>query len=97
MLRADNKIYIGSSKRGYLNEEMISIIYKYLSTEEVYEFMKAKPRKIGDDYLLEVDVNDQTKEVLRSLRGMDQLKLYKRTQSWKSINKKENITKKAPN
>ena len=53
MIKAKNKIYVGSSRRGYLSEEMISVIYDYVARQEVYEFTKAKPRKIGDRYLLE--------------------------------------------
>ena len=45
MIKGKNKIYIGSSKRGYLNEEMISMIYDYLANQETYEYAKAKPRK----------------------------------------------------
>ncbi len=29
MIKSKNKIYIGSRKRGYLNDEMISVIYEY--------------------------------------------------------------------
>lgn len=61
MIKAKNKIYIGSSRRGYLREEMISVIYEYLANQEIYKFTKAKPRKIGDRYLLEVELNDYTK------------------------------------
>ena len=55
MIKANNKIYIGSSTRGYLSEEMISVIYDYVAKQEIYEFTKAKPRKIGDRYLLEME------------------------------------------
>lgn len=85
MIKAKNKIYIGSSRRGYLSEEMISVIYEYLANQEIYEFTKAKPRKIGDRYLLEVELNDYTKQLLKDLRSMDQIKLYKRTYSWEDI------------
>lgn len=52
MIKAKNKIYIGSSKIGYLSEEMLSVIYDYLANQEIYEFAKAKQRKIGENYLL---------------------------------------------
>ena len=29
-----SKIYIGSRKRGYLNDEMISVIYEYLANQD---------------------------------------------------------------
>lgn len=89
MIKAKNKIYIGSSRRGYLSEEMISVIYDYVAKQEIYEFTKAKPRKIGDRYLLEIELNDYTKQLLKDLKSMDQIKLYKRTQSWDEIYKME--------
>ena len=95
MIKARNKIYIGSSTRGYLNEEMISVIYDYLANQEIYEFTKAKPRKIGDKYLLEVELNNQTKSLLQDLRNMDQLKLYKRTHTWEDIYKMSDTTVKS--
>ena len=67
MIKAKNKIYIGSKMRGYLSEEMISVIYDYVAKQEVYEFAKAKPRKIGDRYLLEIELNDYTKQLLKDL------------------------------
>ncbi|MGL5718651.1 MAG: hypothetical protein ACRCX2_36945 [Paraclostridium sp.] len=87
MIKANNKIYIGSSRRGYLSEEMISVIYDYVAKQEVYEFTKAKPRKIGDRYLLEIELNDHTKGLLKDLKSMDRVKLYKRTHTWDEINK----------
>lgn len=45
MIKASNKIYIGSKMRGYLSEEMISVIYDYVARQEMYEFTKVKPRK----------------------------------------------------
>lgn len=95
MIKTRNKIYIGSSTRGYLNEEMISVIYDYLANQEIYEFTKAKPRKIGDKYLLEVELNNQTKSLLHDLRSMDQLKLYKRTHTWEDIYKMSDTTVKS--
>ena len=95
MIKAKNKIYIGSSKRGYLNEEMISVIYDYLANQEIYEFTKAKPRKIGDRYLLEIELNDYTKQLLKDLKSMDQIKLYKRTHSWDDIYKMTDSTVKS--
>lgn len=95
MIKAMNKIYIGSSTRGYLNDEMISVIYDYLTNQEIYEFTKAKPRKIGDKYLLEVELNNQTKSLLQDLRNMDQLKLYKRTHTWEDIYKMSDATVKS--
>ncbi|MGL5331112.1 MAG: hypothetical protein ACRDD7_17750, partial [Peptostreptococcaceae bacterium] len=87
MIKANNKIYIGSSRRGYLSEEMISVIYDYVAKQDVYEFTKAKPRKIGDRYLLEIELNDNTKGLLKDLKSMDRVKLYKRTHTWDEINK----------
>ena len=95
MIKARNKVYIGSSTKGYLNEEMISVIYDYLANQEIYEFTKAKPRKIGDKYLLEVELNNQTKSLLHDLRSMDQLKLYKRTHTWEDIYKMSDTTVKS--
>ena len=92
MIKAKNKIYIGSSRRGYLSEEMISVIYDYVAKQEIYEFTKAKPRKIGDRYLLEIELNDYTKQLLKDLKSMDQIKLYKRTQSWENIYKMADST-----
>ena len=95
MIKAKNKIYIGSSRRGYLSEEMISVIYDYVAKQEIYEFTKAKPRKIGDRYLLEVELNDYTKQLLKDLKSMDQIKLYKRTHSWDDIYKMTDSTVKS--
>ncbi|MDU2169405.1 MAG: hypothetical protein E6X43_11575 [Peptostreptococcaceae bacterium] len=95
MIKAKNKIYIGSSRRGYLSEEMISVIYDYVAKQEIYEFTKAKPRKIGDRYLLEIELNDYTKQLLKDLKSMDQIKLYKRTHSWDDIYKMTDSTVKS--
>jgi uncharacterized protein with ACT and thioredoxin-like domain len=95
MIKAKNKIYIGSSIRGYLSEEMISVIYDYLANQEICEFAKAKPRKIGDKYLMEIELNDYTKQLLKDLKSMDQIKLYKRTQSWENIYKMADTTVKS--
>ena len=95
MIKANNKIYIGSKMRGYLSEEMISVIYDYVARQEMYEFTKAKPRKIGDRYLLEIELNDNTKELLKDLKSLDQVKLYKRTQSWEEIYKMADTTVKS--
>ena len=95
MIKAKNKIYIGSSKRGYLNDEMVSVIYEYLANQEIYEFTKAKPRKIGDKYLLEIELNDYTKQLLKDLKNMDQIKLYKRTNTWEEIYKMSGSTVKS--
>lgn len=95
MIKARNKIYIGSSRRGYLSEEMISVIYGYLANQEIYEFTKAKPRKIGEKYLLEIEVNDYTKQLLKDFKSMDQIKLYKRTHSWDEIFKMADTTVKS--
>ena len=74
---------------------MISVIYDYVAKQEVYEFAKAKPRKIGDRYLLEIELNDYTKQLLKDLNSMDQVKLYKRTQSWENIYKMVDSTVKS--
>ncbi|RDY22410.1 hypothetical protein CHF27_013590 [Romboutsia maritimum] len=90
-----SKIYIGISRRGYLSEEMIAVIYDYVAKQEVYEFTKAKPRKIGDKYLLEIELNDHTKGLLKDLNSMDRVKLYKRTHSWDEISKMSDTTVKS--
>lgn len=95
MIKSKNKIYIGSKMRGYLSEEMISVIYDYVAKQEIYEFTKAKPRKIGDRYLLEIELNDYTKQLLKDLKSMDQIKLYKRTHSWDDIYKMTDSTVKS--
>lgn len=87
MLRAKNKIYIGSSPEGYINERMIEVIFEYLTTNEIYEYAKAKPRKIGDNYLLEIEANEHTKKLILKLKSMSTMKLYKRTHSWEDIYK----------
>ena len=58
---------------------MISVIYEYLVNQEIYEFTKSKLRKIGDKYLLEIELNNHTKQLLHDLKSIDQIKLYKRT------------------
>jgi len=42
-----------------------------------------------DRYLLEIELNDYIKQLLKDLKSMDQIKLYKRTQSWDEIYKME--------
>ena len=42
-----------------------------------------------DRYLLEIELNDYIKQLLKGLKSMDQIKLYKRTQSWDEIYKME--------
>ncbi len=95
MIKAKNKIYIGNKTRGYLSEEMISVIYDYVARQEVFEFTKAKPRKIGDRYLLEIELNDYTKGLLKDLKSLDQVKLYRRTHSWEDIYKMADMTVKS--
>lgn len=95
MIKAKNKIYIGNKTRGYLSEEMISVIYDYVARQEVFEFAKVKPRKIGDRYLLEVELNDYTKGLLKDLNSLDQVKLYKRTHSREEIYKMADMTVKS--
>ena len=43
----------------------------------------------GDIYLLEIELNDYIKQLLKDLKSMDQIKLYKRTHSWDEIYKME--------
>ena len=43
--------------------------------------------KIKDNYLLEIEINDKTKELIYSFKTSEELKLYKRTQTWKEIYK----------
>ncbi|MGL5713725.1 MAG: hypothetical protein ACRCX2_11950 [Paraclostridium sp.] len=97
MVKDNDKLYIGSSKRGYLSHEMIVVIYDYISKQEYYEYSKAKPMKIGDKYLLEIEINNNTKQLFRELRRMDQVKLYKRTEPWQSIYQMADSKAKAPN
>ncbi len=52
MIKAKNKIYLGSKTNGYLSEHSIRILFDYLAENELYEVSKAKPRKIKDSYLL---------------------------------------------
>ncbi|MGL5438947.1 MAG: hypothetical protein ACRDA4_00985 [Filifactoraceae bacterium] len=87
MIKSKNKIYIGSSQEGYLNEEMMSSIFEYLATHEIIEPSKAKPRKIGESYLLEIEVNDHTKQLIKNLKSMRKIRLYKRTHTWEEIYK----------
>jgi uncharacterized protein with ACT and thioredoxin-like domain len=87
MVKAKNKIYIGSSLEGYINQDMINVIFEYLATHEIYEQSKAKPRKIGENYLLEIESNEHTKQLLQKLKNMSTIKLYKRTHSWDEIYK----------
>ena len=51
--------------------------------------------QIGDRYLLEIELNDNTKELLKDLKSLDQVKLYKRTQSWEEIYKMADTTVKS--
>lgn len=92
MIKANNKIYIGNKTRGYLTEEMITVIYDYVVRQDIYEFTKAKPRKIKDKYLLEIELNEHTKPLLKDLKSLDQVKLYRRTHSWDEIYKMANST-----
>lgn len=85
MFRAKNKFYIGSSLEGYISEKMIEVIFEYLTTNEIYEEAKAKPRKIGENYLLEIETDEHTKPLLHKLNHMSTIKLYKRTHSWEEI------------
>ena len=87
MIKSNNKIYIGSKSKGYLTEEMVGAIYDFIASTEMYEISKAKPRKIKDNYLLEIEINEQTKELLKSLKNIKHLKLYKRTHTWEEIYK----------
>lgn len=95
IVRGKNKIYIGSSVEVYINQDMISSIFKYLSTHEIYEESKTKPRKIGENYLLEIEINTHTKQLLQKLRNMSTIKLYKRTHSWEEIYKMSESTVKS--
>ena len=87
MIKSNNKIYIGSKSKGYLTEEMVGAIYDFIASTEMYEVSKTKPRKIKDSYLIEIEVNEQTKELLKSLKQVEQIKLYKRTHTWEQIYK----------
>lgn len=97
MIKAKNKIYIGTSDEMYINQDMIDVIFNYLVKQKIYEQAKAKPRKIGDNYLLEIESNEYTKHLLQKLHHMSTIKLYKRTHSWDDIYKMADSTVKAPN
>lgn len=83
MIKSKNKIYIGSRKRWYLNDEIISVIYEYLANQ--------------DEYLLEIELNYYTKELLHNLKSVKHIKFYNRTHSWEDIYKVTAKTVKAPN
>ena len=87
MVKAKNKIYIGSNPGGYINCDMMNSIFEYLANHEIYEEAKVKPRKIGDNYLIEIEANEHTKQLLHNLKSMKKIKLYKRTHSWEDIYK----------
>ena len=87
MIQAKNKLYVGSKRNGYLCEQSMTILFDYLAETEMYEISKTKPRKIKDNYLIEIEVNEQTKELLKSLKQVEQIKLYKRTHTWEQIYK----------
>ena len=95
MVRAKNKIYIGSNPEGYINCDMMNSIFEYLVTHEVYEEAKVKPRKIGDNYLIEIEANEHTKQLLHNLKAMKKIKLYKRTHPWDEIYKMADSTVKS--
>lgn len=85
MIQEKNKLYIGSKRNGYLCEQSISVLFDYLAETEMYEISKAKPIKINDNYLLEIELNDRTKELIYAFKISEELKLYKRTHTWKEI------------
>lgn len=87
MIQAKNKLYVGSKRNGYLCEQSMTVLFDYLAETEMYEISKAKPIKIKDSYLLEIEINDKTKELIYSFKTSEELKLYKRTQTWKEIYK----------
>lgn len=51
--------------------------------------------QIGDRYLLEIELNDHTKGLLKDLKSMDRVKLYKRTHAWDEIFKMADTTVKS--
>ncbi|MEG1312350.1 MAG: hypothetical protein RSD47_10140 [Romboutsia sp.] len=63
-----------------------------LSQEKV---LRQHVAQIGDGYLLEIELNDYTKQLLKDLKSMDEIKLYKRIQSWKNIYKMADTTVKS--
>lgn len=87
MIQSKNKLYVGSKRNGYLCEQSMTILFDYLAEIEMYEVSKAKPIKIKDSYLLEIEINDKTKELIHSFKTSEELKLYKRTHTWKEIYK----------
>ncbi|MGL5713882.1 MAG: hypothetical protein ACRCXT_10350 [Paraclostridium sp.] len=95
MIRGKNKIYIGSNPEGYINCDMMNSIFEYLVNHELYENAKVKPKKLGDNYLIEIEANEHTKELLQNLKSMRKIKLYKRTHSWEEIYKMHDQTVKS--
>ena len=79
MIQAKNKLYVGSKRNGYLCEQSMTILFDYLAETEMYEISKAN--------LLEIEINDKTKELIYSFKTSEELKLYKRTHTWKEIYK----------
>ena len=90
-----SKIYIGSNPEGYINFDMMNSIFEYLVNHEIYEEAKVKPKKIGDNYLIEIESNEHTKELLHNLKNMRKIKLYRRTHSWEEIYKMNELTVKS--
>ena len=87
MIQTKNKLYVGSKRTGYLCEQSMAVLFDYLAETEMYEVSKAKPIKIKDNYLLEIEINDQTKELIYAFKTSEELKLYKRTHTWNEIYK----------
>ncbi|MEG0181713.1 MAG: hypothetical protein RR657_07460 [Peptostreptococcaceae bacterium] len=85
MIKAKNKIYVGSNPGGYLDPDIMTVIFEYLAEHNIRDHSKAKPRKIGDNYLLEIEANESTKQLILQFKKMRSIKLYKRTQSWEEI------------
>ena len=95
MTKSKNLIYVGSNPEGYINEDMMISIFEYLATHEIREKSKANPRKLGENYLLELEINEHTKQMLQNLKQMNKIKLYKRTHSWNDISKMYKVTNKS--
>lgn len=95
MTKYKNLIYIGSNPEGYINEDIMIAIFEYLVTHEIRDKSKANPRKLGENYLLELEINEYTKQMLQNLNQMKKIKLYKRTHSWSEISKMYKVANKS--
>lgn len=68
---------------------MKKINKKYILKYSIFKGLMCTFHLYRDRYLLEIELNDYIKQLLKGLKSMDQIKLYKRTQSWDEIYKME--------